>query len=113
MAIKTLSLPTTAPIFNMLATDTLKITFTQAGLFCSKDSDDFTPNLPNDVRFNSGDVWPNPQQYQNGASPAGDNDAKYHFKTETHATCADPTGGSGGGSIHVGSSPTPSSSKSR
>lgn len=107
MAIKTLSLPTTTAIFDMLAIDTLKITFTQAGLFCSKDSDDFTPNLPADTHFNIGDVWPNPQQYQNGASPAGDNDAKYHFKTGPHATCADPTDTGGGGTIHVGASPRP------
>ena len=105
MAIKTLSLPTTTSVFNMLATDTLQITFTEAGLFCSKDSDDFSPNLPNDVRFNVGDVWPNQQQYPSGATPAGDDDAKYHFKTGANAKCSDPAAGTAGGTIHVGSSP--------
>ena len=103
MAIKTLSLPTQTAVFNMLVTDTLQITFTEAGLFCSNDSDDFNPNLPDDTRFNVGDVWPNQQQYPNGATPAGDNDAKYHFKTEPNAKCADPTATGGGGTIHVGS----------
>jgi hypothetical protein len=102
MAIKTLSLPTQKAVFDMLATDTLQITFTEAGLFCSKDSDDFSPNLPNDVTFNIGDVWPNQQQYPSGASPAGDDDAKYHFKTEVNAKCGDPAAGTAGGTIHVG-----------
>lgn len=107
MAIKILSLPTDTPIFNILNTDTLQITFTEAGLFCSKDSDDFTPNLPNDTPFQIGNVWPNQQQYPSGATPAGDNDAKYHFKTEPNAKCADITGTGGGGTIHVGTSPRP------
>lgn len=112
MAIKTLSLPTTTPIFNMLTTDTLQITFTQAGLFCSKDSDDFSPNLPNDTQFSVGDVWPNQQQYPNGASPAGDDDARYHFKTEANAKCGDDAKATGGGgTIHVGTGTRPGSAK--
>ncbi len=103
MAIKTLSLPTTNSVFNMLKTDTLQITFTESVLFCSRDSDDFTPNLPNDTRFNVGDVWPNQQQYPNGASPAGDDDARYHYKTAANAKCSDPAASGGAGTIHVSS----------
>ena len=107
MGIRVLSLPTDKAIFNMLNTDTLQITFTQGMLFCSKDSDDFSPSLPDNVQFASGATWPDPQQYPNGASPAGDNDEKYKYKTQPNAKCDDPTATGGGGTIHVGSTVKP------
>ncbi len=71
----------------MLSTDKLILTFSQAGLFCSHDSDDFTPNLPNGVTFAVGDTWPDPAQYPDGATPAGDGDSTYKYKTHANADC--------------------------
>jgi len=34
-----------------------------------------------------GDTWPDPKKYPDGASPAGDNDATYKYKTQAKADC--------------------------
>ncbi|MGI8772121.1 MAG: hypothetical protein ACR2JE_11875 [Acidobacteriaceae bacterium] len=83
--------------------DRLKIQFTQAGLFCSKDGDDFKPPLPNNQRFHPGDVWPDPEEYRDGATPAGDGDAQYSYKVPPADKCEEPTHGDPDvGTIHIG-----------
>jgi|SRR5450631_112910 len=74
----------------MLSTDKLILTFSQAGLFCSEDSDDFTPHLPHGVKFAVGDTWPDPKKYPHGATPAGDGDSTYKYKTAANADCKKP-----------------------
>ena len=73
----------------MLSTDKLQLKFTEAGRFCSADYDDFTPNLPNDTVFAANDVWPDPNTYPDGASPAGDGDSTYRYHTNTNKKCGD------------------------
>jgi hypothetical protein len=71
----------------MLSTDKLILTFSEAGLFCSEDSNDFKPHLPHGVTFAAGDIWPDPSKYPHGASPAGDGDSTYKYKTSAGADC--------------------------
>jgi hypothetical protein len=75
----------------MLTTDTLQLKFTAAGIFCTDDTDDFDPTLPDGQHFNVGDIWPDPAQFPNGACPAAgdDYDAKYKYHTHHNAKCGD------------------------
>ena len=71
----------------MLRTDKLILTFSEAGLFCSEDSNDFKPHLPHGITFAVGDIWPDQDKYPDGASPAKDGDATYTYKTGADADC--------------------------
>src|SRR5271165_5343264 len=84
----------------MLATDRLILTFSVAGLFCSDDSDDFSPPLPNGQTFAAGDFWPDAN---NGAAPTGDKDSTYRYKTHPDAECGDDPDDTPPQVIHVGS----------
>ncbi|HVJ08424.1 MAG TPA: hypothetical protein VM554_08555 [Acidisarcina sp.] len=87
----------------MLSTDYLQFTFTEAGVFCSVDADDFTPSLPDGQTFAAGDTWPDPITYPNGAQPTADKDSKYKYKTDGGACGPDPTATTSK-TIQVGSS---------
>lgn len=75
----------------MLHTDHLQLTFTEAGLFCTNDHDDFIPRLPNGEHFERGESWPDKDKYPDGAKPApkSDFDAVYEYHTQAGAKCGD------------------------
>jgi hypothetical protein len=83
---------------NIKRGDTLRIHFTQPGVFCSTDNDDFKPALPNNQKFKSGDKWP---KHGPGARPKQDCDAKYYYNTSRDAKCVGPTDGPTPTAYHV------------